>query len=686
MAIIATGVGSGLDIEGLVASLMAAERAPLTQRLTRQEASITSDVSGLGTLKSVASDLQAALASVNSLDTYLTTLATSTDVTAVRATSSSQAATGSYSVSVDTLATAQSLAVRHQFSSLLEELGTGTLTFTFGTTDYTPHAGSPVNNANDTYDDFTARAGVASQSVTIDSSNNTLAGVRDAINAADIGLSAAIVSDGENYRLLFSSDDTGANNSFEIAVSDSGDSNHTDTNGLSRLAFNKAAGTGSVYQTVAASDANFSVNGLSLSSESNTASNVIEGVDLTLKAITSSAVTVDVADNSLGVKAGITAFVNGFNAFTKSVDTLTSYDAVTGVSGPLQGDFTARSMVSRLRSTLGLPADGWTGANTRLAEIGISFSSKGQLIVDDKKLSAALASGVDQVAGVLTRFARGGSGSGLAVASFTKSVPKGDYVVAASSLATNGKIAATVPGAAFPLTIDASTDQFILTVDGTASGEITLARQNYADLSAIAAELQTKINLDSTLRAGGKSVTVSVSGNEIEIRSNTLGSASSVAVANSGGDATVARLGLASPTTTGGSDLVGTINGVAGVAAGNVLTGAVGTDAAGLLINVKSTTGGTVKLSDGVVNQVDSLLTALLGIDNPIDSRIESLTARAAGIAEERVQMERRLASVEARYRRQFNALDTLLNQVSSTGSFVTQQLAMIPVPGQSNK
>lgn len=686
MAITATGVGSGLDIEGLVASLMAAERAPLTQRLTRQELAITSDVSALGTLKSVASDLQAALAKVNSLDTYQNTLTTSTDVTAVQATSSSQAVTGSYSVSVDTLATAQSLAVRHQFSSLLEELGTGTLTFTAGTTGYTPHAGNPVNNANDTYDSFTARAGVASQSVIIDSSNNTLAGVRDAINAADIGLSAAIVTDGDNYRLLFSSDDTGANNSFEIAVSDSGDSNHTDTNGLSRLAFNNAAGTGSVYQTVAASDANFSVNGLSLSSESNTPSNIIEGVDLTLKAITSSAVTVDVADNSLEVKAGITQFVNGFNAFMKSVDTLTSYDTASGVSGPLQGDFTARSMVSRLRSTLGLPADGWTGANTRLAEIGISFSSSGQLTIDDTKLSAALESGVDEVAGVLTRFARGGSGSGLAVASFAKSVPKGDYVVAASSLATNGKIVATVPLVGAPLTIGASNDQFILTVDGTASGEITLTQQDYANLSAIATELQTKINLDSTLRAGGKSVTVSVSGDEIEIRSNTLGSASSVAVANSGGDATVEGLGLASPTTTGGSDLVGTINGVAGVAAGNVLTGAVGTDAAGLMINVTSTAGGTVKLSDGVVNQVDSLLTALLGIDNPIDSRIESLTARAAVIAEERVNMERRLASIEARYRRQFNALDTLLNQVSSTGSFVTQQLANIPVPGQSKK
>ena len=683
MAIIATGVGSGLDIEGLVSKLMEAERAPTAQRLMRKEMQITSDVSALGTLKSAASDLQQSLSDINALTTYTQTKASSSDVASVVGTSSANAATGSYSVSVSALAASQSLAVRHQFSSLLEEVGTGTLTFTVGTTGYTA---DQANNSNDAYTSFTPKAGAASKSITIDSSNNTLQGLRDAINAADLGLTAAIVSEGDSYRLLFSSDSSGVENSFQVSVTDTGDSNNTDANGLSRLAFNASAGTGNVYQTVAGANATFSVNGLALTSDSNNPTGVIEGVDLTLKAVTTAPVTITVRDNSLGIKAAINQFVSSFNSFTTTVNGLTGYDATTGEAGPLLGDFTARSMTSRLRTTLGSAADGWAGTNTRLAELGVAFNAKGMLEVDDTKLSAALSSGVEGVAGVLTRFAQGSSGSGLTVNSFSNSVPKGDYAVAVSSLATSGRISATVPAVSFPVTLDGTKDELTITVDGTASGTITLASQAYASLADLATELQTKVNADAALRAAGKSISIDVSGETVTVRSNTLGSTSSIAVANVGADTTVAALGLIGAVTTNGTDLVGTINGVSGVATGNVLTGAAGTDAAGLVINVGSTSGGTVTLSDGVVSQLDTLLDTFLGTDNPLDSRISALNARATGIASERLTMERRLEFIEARYRRQFNALDALLNQVSSTGSFVTQQLSNIPIPGQSKK
>jgi flagellar hook-associated protein 2 len=109
------------------------------------------------------------------------------------------------------LATTHSVAIRSQFSSLTETVGTGTLTFTFGTTGYTAHAS---DNASDAYDGFVAKAGVASKTVTIDGTNNTLAGLRDAINEADIGVSAAIVNQGSAYRLLLSSGASGAENSM----------------------------------------------------------------------------------------------------------------------------------------------------------------------------------------------------------------------------------------------------------------------------------------------------------------------------------------------------------------------------------------------------------------------------------------------------------------------------------------
>ena len=265
-------------------------------------------------------------------------------------------------------------------------------------------------------------------------------------------------------------------------------------------------------------------------------------------------------------------------------------------------------------------------------------------------------------------------------------VPDGTYTVAVSSLATSGKIAATVPSEGFPITIDSSTDSFVVTVDGTASGTVTLSNQAYANLAAVATEIQTKINADTTLRDAGKAVTVSVSGDDIEIRSNSLGSASTVALVNAGSDTTINALGLTLATTTNGTDLVGTIDGVAGVAAGNVLSGAVGSNAAGMSINVSSTAGGTVVVSNGVTNQFSQLLESVIKDDNALDLRITNLNSRAEALTTDKAQMERRLEAIEKRYRTQFSTLDALLADLTNTGNFLEQQMKNIPVPGASKK
>lgn len=685
MALTATGVGSGLDIEGLIGQLMAAERIPVEQRLIKRETKITQDISALGSLKGALSAFQSTLSSVNATDTYDKRNASSSNASAVIVTATSDAAVGTYNLNVTSLANAQSLAVRNQFSSVNETVGTGTLTFTFGTTSYTADTSTPVNTANDTYDGFVAKAGAASKTVTIDSTNNTLSGVRDAINAADIGVSAAIVNDGTSFRLLLSSNSTGAENSLQISVSDSGDSNDTDQSGLSRLAFNTSAGTTNVYQTTAASDAAFTINGLSLTSTGNTVTDAVTGLTLTLKETTSSA-EISVTDNQSGIKQAINTFVSGYNDLITTLNQLTSYDAATGARGALQGDFSARSIFSQLRSTVGNAADGYKGALSRLPEIGITSTTTGTLAVDDAKLTSALESNFDDVAGVLAHFAQPADGIGIKVADFTETTMKAEYTVAVTSLATSGKMAANVPSAGFPKTIDSGTDGLVATIDGTASSTITLSNQAYANLAAMATELQTKINADATLRAAGKAVTVSVSGDDIEIRSNSLGSSSTVALVNAGTDTTLATLGLASATTTNGTDLVGTIDGVAGVASGNTLTGAVGTTASGLALDISSTTGGRVTVSYGVVDQLDTWLASLLGDDNVLDSRITSLNTRISEISDERTAAERRFDAIEKRYRAQFNALDSLLNELNSTGSFISDQLANIPLPGKSKK
>ena len=276
--------------------------------------------------------------------------------------------------------------------------------------------------------------------------------------------------------------------------------------------------------------------------------------------------------------------------------------------------------------------------------------------------------------------------SGLSNVTFTDAVNRGTYAVAITSLATSGAIADTVPSAGFPKTINSANNDFQLTVDGTASGTITLTSQAYANLAVLATEMQARINADATLRAAGKSVTVSVSGDDLEIRSNSVGTNSTVQITNSGSDSTVTILGLDSATATNGTDLVGTIGGVAGVAEGNVLTGAASSGTAGITVEVSSTSGGNITISDGVVDQIDTLLASFLATDNTIDTRISRLQENADDIVDEREALELRLDAIEARYRRQFNALDTLLNEISGSGAMVANQLANIPVPGQAKK
>ncbi|MBM70512.1 MAG: flagellar hook-associated protein [Haliea sp.] len=395
-----TGVGSGLDIEGLVTQLVAAERAPVENRLLRRETSLTSELSGFGTLKGVLADLQARSASLRNESTFTQRTATSSNSSAFTATASSAAAPGNYSIAIDSLASAQSLA-SGSFGSADDVVGEGTLTIRFGTVDATPSVPGPqvVNG-------FTVNPERASASITIDSSNNTLAGVRDAVNAAGIGVSAAIVNDGSGARLLFSASDTGAANAIEISVADAGDGNNADLAGLSRLAFN--TGAANLTQTAAASDASFTLNGLALTSASNTVTGVLDGVSLTLKDTTDGApASLAVSENRAVARGAIEQFVNAYNTFITTASNLTRFDPATGAAGALQGDFSARTVISQVRNAVTASVQNPDGPFGSLAELGITTSASGTLTINSERLNAALEDGN---AGLVSLFGRAETG------------------------------------------------------------------------------------------------------------------------------------------------------------------------------------------------------------------------------------------------------------------------------------
>ena len=253
-SITSTGLGSGIEVNTIVPQLVAAERKASDTRLATQEATIQAKISSWGTVKGAFSDLKSALRDLKLPSTFQKATASSSDSASLGVTAASNADTGKYNVEVQQLAQSHTLASM-RFDDPNAIIGSGTLIFKFGATGY--------DADTDTYNSFTLNPDKATANITIDSSNNTLTGVRDAINAAGIGVTASLINDGEGYRLVMSTDEGGADNSMQISVADS-DGNHTDTSGLSAFAFN--ANATNSEQTLAAQDADLLINGVRVTS------------------------------------------------------------------------------------------------------------------------------------------------------------------------------------------------------------------------------------------------------------------------------------------------------------------------------------------------------------------------------------------------------------------------------------
>ena len=561
------------------------------------------------------------------------------------------------------------------YSSASDIVGTGTLTIRFGTTDYTSPDPGP-----ESYNSFAVNPERGAASITIDSSNNTLEGIRNAINDADIGVAAVIVNDGAGYRLLMNSEATGEENSLEISVDDTGDNDDVDSVGLSALAFNSAAVN--VSQTVDAQDAIFSINGLTISNANNTANSVIDGVDITLKDLTGSApVTISVDEDRSAVKNAINNFVSKYNGFIGTVNALTSYNAETGDAGALQGDFSARSIASQLRQVLSSTVEGFNGAFSSLSEIGITTQADGSLVADSAGLDEVLENNCDEVIGM---FAAVGfpSDSSLDFITSTDATVVGSHAVNITQLSTKGQLLGAT--ASFPLDIDDDNDSFTLKVDGITSDSISLSQGNYISGAALAAELQSRINGDSNLVDQGVTVKVAFNVDHFEITSDRYGSASKVEVTTVDTN-TAAELGFSVASGTNGLDVVGTIGGVSATGSGQFLTGVVGSDAEGLKLLIDGgVTGdrGTIDFSQGIAYQINSMITSFLGVDGILNARTDGLQNRIDDIEDQREVFSRKMESLEARYRARFNALDGLLSQLQGTSNFLTQQLASLPKAG----
>jgi flagellar hook-associated protein 2 len=666
-SISSAGIGSGIDIPALVSSLVEAERTPTENRFDRQEVDLQAKLSAYGSLKSALSSFQGSLSQLKFASTFNDVTTESSDEDIVTASGSSISNPGNYALEITNLAQAHSIS-SDSFSETTSPVGAGNLTFQFGYFDTDSNS-------------FISNSDKSTKTITIDSDDNSLQGIRDAVNAAEIGVTASLVNDGSGFKLLFTSDDTGKENGLKISVSDSSDASDTDNNGLSQLAFNPDpanAANSHLTENLAAKDALFTLNGLTITNASNTVSTAVTGVTLNLKGATApgSPVNITLAKNDSQITEGVTEFVSKFNELVDTLKQLSGYDAANNQASPLLGDSAVRAVESQLRQMIGASSRDIAGNTYSMASVGITTGSDGKLSLNSSKLQDTIDNDRDLVAQIFS--AKGvTSDSQVNFIASGKDTQTGNYPINLEVMASRGVLDGT-DFTSFPLTIDSSNDNLSLLIDGAGSGNITLSNKTYATGEELATEIQARVNASDSLKDNGSSILVNFSTNKLQITSALFGAKSSVEITtleNASAFGLAVGKGLIE-----GTDVKGTIGGQEATGLGNILTGAG--KSAGMILEFSggpADNRGRVTFNRGIADQLDSLISQFLESDSLIDTRTDGLNDRIDRLNEQRSALDNKLDTLEARLLKQFNTMDSIVAQLQSTGSFLEQQLSSLP-------
>ena len=394
------GIGSGLDINSLVERLMAVERQPLTALATKK-GMIESKISALGQIRSSLDALKTAAQRMTTQDKLLTLKTTVADTSIATVSTSNSATPASFSLEVEQLASAQKLS-SPEFASASSSLGNaaGSVTIEFGTYSAGVYTLNPDRAA------FT---------VNVEAAKMTPEGIRDAINQANKEVSASLVNSGTGVMLVLTNAKTGANQHMRLTVSDP-DGNNTDNAGLSQLAYNPAASVGNgknMSERVAAQDARVKIDGISITSRTNTLDQSIAGLTISLlKTNDDSPTTMTTTRDDSQVKTAVNSFITAYNNLNKLVRDLTKYDATKREAAILNGESTVRNVLSQVRGLLSRQY-GSTSLPT-LSELGITTQSDGSIRLDATKFDSAFSSKRDAVVALFTQSTGGTEGDGFA--------------------------------------------------------------------------------------------------------------------------------------------------------------------------------------------------------------------------------------------------------------------------------
>ena len=385
MAISSAGLGSNLDVNGIVTQLMALEQAPLTA-LTKKEAVFQAKISGLGSLKGALSALQTAASALvptsgttalKKFSIFKTAIA---DTAIASATTTSSAVAGAYSLEVTQLALQHRIATTTGVSSPFDinngnKLigGGGTLTLSLGSADgVTTSKTTSLTIVNDA----------------------TPEDVRDAINAANTGVSATVVNGTAGKQLVLVSDSPGSDQSIKLS-------------GITGLSYGVSGDADEFTQLQGAKGSIIKLGGITVNSTNNTVSSAIDGITLNLakESVPGVATTLTVSRDTSSLTAGVSALVKAYNDVNTTATNLGNYNATSKQAGVLNGDNTLRSAQNILRAAItNVPSELSAAALQHLSDIGVSLQKDGTLTVDSTKLSTAINNNLAGVANLVSAF------------------------------------------------------------------------------------------------------------------------------------------------------------------------------------------------------------------------------------------------------------------------------------------
>lgn len=388
------GIGSGLDVNSIVSQLVAIEKTPLAT-LVLKATNIKSQVSTFGQVQSQFSILADVAARIAVPSTWSARNASTSNSSAATITATGEADATSFQLDVDALASNQSVSSAQLTAGAA--VGAGTLTLQLGT-----WSGSGAA--------FAQQSGNVAVNVAV-TATDTVSDIASKINSANAGVVATAFNDGTSDRLLLRSKDTGAVSGFKLTVADASDGLNNDNAGLSRLAFDpstldpltsSASGMASAGLPVQyGQDARARINGLAVTSASNTLTGNIPGVTFKLLNTTTTdyggssevkvPITMSISEDVTPAVKNVSDFVAAYNTLNQTLNDLTKYVASTKTAGLFQGDSSVINLQNMLRNMLNSSSAG--GTFQRLSDVGLVRGLDGSMTINTTKLSTAANNG-----------------------------------------------------------------------------------------------------------------------------------------------------------------------------------------------------------------------------------------------------------------------------------------------------